>query len=62
MKEEIIISRFDASDYLDSEEAITEYLEAIKEENPMLLASAMKDIEKARSRFMYHENSFALAV
>jgi DNA-binding phage protein len=61
MKKEITISRFDASDYLDSEEAITEYLEAIKEENPALLASAMKDIEKARNKFMYHENAFALA-
>ena len=61
MKKEIIVSRFDTADYLDSEEAIAEYLDAIKEENPALLASAMKDVEKARSRFMYHENSFALA-
>ena len=62
MKNEIIISRFDAADYLDCEEAIAEYLEAIQEENPALLASAMKDVEKARSRFVYHEKSFALAV
>jgi DNA-binding phage protein len=55
MKKEIIISRFDASDYLDSEEAIAEYLEAITEENLTLLASAMKDVEKARSRMMFHE-------
>jgi DNA-binding phage protein len=55
MKEKIIISHFDASDYLDSEEAITEYLDAINEENPMLLASAMKDVEKARNRMMFHE-------
>ena len=56
MKEKIIISRFDASDYLDSEEAITEYLEAIKEENPTLFASAMKDVEKARSRIVtFHD-------
>jgi|GEM_PF-1959230 len=55
MKKEIIISRFDALDYLDSEEAIAEYLDAINEENPMLLASAMKDVEKARGRMMFHE-------
>ena len=55
MKKEIIISRFETADYLDSEEAIEEYLEAINEENPMLLASAMKDVEKARNRMMFHE-------
>jgi DNA-binding phage protein len=55
MKEKIIISRFDASDYLDSEEAIAEYLDAINEENPMLLASAIRDVEKARNRMIFHE-------
>ena len=43
------LSEFDASDYLDSEEAISEYLNSILEENnPALLASALGDIAKAR--------------
>ncbi|MCH7335029.1 addiction module antidote protein [Acinetobacter sp. NIPH 2699] len=40
---------YDAANYLDSEEAITEYLNAILEENnDALLASALGDIAKAR--------------
>ena len=43
------LPEFDASDYLDSEEAIAEYLNVILEENdPALLASALGDIAKAR--------------
>ncbi len=39
----------DAADYLDSEEAITAYLNVILEENDdALLASALGDIAKAR--------------
>ena len=41
---------FDAADYLDSEEAIAAYLNAIMEENDdALLASALGDIAKARA-------------
>lgn len=40
---------YDAADYLDSEEAITAYLNGILEENDdALLASALGDIAKAR--------------
>lgn len=40
---------FDAADYLDSEEAITAYLNAILEENDdALLAEALGDIAKAK--------------
>lgn len=40
---------FDAADYLDSEQAIAAYLNAIMEENDdALLASALGDIAKAR--------------
>ena len=40
---------FDAADYLDSEEAITAYLNTILEENDdALLAEALGDIAKAR--------------
>ncbi len=43
------LPEFDAPDYLDSEEAISEYLNVILEENdPALLASALGDIAKAR--------------
>ncbi len=40
---------FDAADYLDSEEMMMAYLNAILDENdPALLASALGDIAKAR--------------
>ena len=40
---------FDAAEYLDSEEAIVEYMTAILEENDSaLLAAALGDIAKAR--------------
>jgi probable addiction module antidote protein len=40
---------FDAADYLDSEEAIAEYLTAIMEEDdPDLLLAAIGDVAKAR--------------
>lgn len=43
------LPEFDAADYLDSEEAITGYLNAILEENDDgLLASALGDIARAR--------------
>ena len=43
------LPNFDAADYLDSEEAITAYLNAILEENDdALLAEALGDIAKAK--------------
>lgn len=43
------LPEFDASVYLDSKEAIAEYLTAILEEdNPSLLAAALGDIARAR--------------
>lgn len=65
MIEKIIVSRFDASDYLDSEEMITEYLDAVLEEgNSELYLSALRDVDKARqAREMsatIHENPLAL--
>ena len=51
MTDKIEIKPFDAADYLDSEEAIAEYLNAIMEENPALYNAAMQDVEKARQRF-----------
>ena len=40
---------FDASKYLDSEEAVAEYLTAvIEEKDPSLLAAALGDIARAR--------------
>ena len=40
---------FDAAEYLESEEAMAEYLTAIIEENnPALLAAALGDIARAR--------------
>ena len=50
MTDKIEITPFDAADYLDSEEAIAEYLDAIMEENPALYNAAMQDVEKARQR------------
>jgi len=39
---------FDPSRYLDSEEAIALYLEAIVEEDPAMLPSALGDVSRAR--------------
>lgn len=44
------VSKFDAVEYLDSEEMIEEYLTATKEcGNPDVLRSALVDAEKARA-------------
>ncbi|WP_116136543.1 addiction module antidote protein [Trinickia diaoshuihuensis] len=43
------IARFDAADYLDSEEAIAAYIRAASEEgNADLLVAAIADVAKAR--------------
>lgn len=43
------MSRWDVSDYLDTEEAIAAYLNAVVEEDdPALLQAALGDIAKAR--------------
>jgi probable addiction module antidote protein len=45
----INIAPFDAAEYLDSEEAIAEYLSAALEENdPALFLAALADVAKAR--------------
>jgi len=42
-------SRFDAVDYLDSEEMIAEYLTAaLEDENPDVFLAAIADVAKAR--------------
>ena len=41
--------KFDASEYLDSEEAIAEYLTAaLEDENPQVFIAALGDVAKAR--------------
>ena len=43
------LKRFDVTDYLDSEEAIAEYLSIVLEDNdPAFLAAALGDIARAR--------------
>src|SRR5690606_36389138 len=43
------IAPFDAAEYLDSEEAIAEYLSAaLEEEDPALFLAALADVAKAR--------------
>ncbi|MFA7680034.1 MAG: addiction module antidote protein [Pigmentiphaga sp.] len=45
----IKIARFDAAEYLDSEEAIAEYLSAaLEEDDPALFLAALADVAKAR--------------
>ena len=55
------VSKFDAADYLDSEEIIAEYLTAAKEYgNPDVLHSALADAAKAQERIRQlaeHEKS-----
>jgi len=42
-------SKFDAADYLDSEEMIAEYLTAaLEDENPNVFLAAIADVAKAR--------------
>ena len=48
-------ARFDAADYLDSEEVIVEYLMAVLDEKIDVLMTAVADIIKARN--MKHKNS-----
>ena len=48
-------ARFDAADYLDSEEVIAEYLMAVLDEKIDVLMTAVADIIKARN--MKHKNS-----
>ena len=43
------LKRFDAADYLDSEEMIAEYLSAsLEDENPDVFLAAIADVAKAR--------------
>jgi probable addiction module antidote protein len=58
------VSRFDASNYLDSEEMIAEYLDAALEEgNSELYLSALRDVDNAREMSAtIHENPLALVV
>jgi probable addiction module antidote protein len=43
------VSKFDAADYLASEEAIAEYLTAaLEDENPDVFLAAISDVAKAR--------------
>jgi probable addiction module antidote protein len=43
------LSKFDAADYLDSEETIAEYLTAaLEDENPEVFLAAISDVAKAR--------------
>ena len=43
------LKRFDAADYLDSEEMIAEYLAAaLEDENPDVFLAAVSDVAKAR--------------
>ncbi len=48
-KKKIVVSEFDASEFLKDEYDIAEYLSAVLEENdPALLAAAIGDIAKAK--------------
>ena len=52
------LAPFDVADYLDSEEAIAEYLAAaMEDENPRVLMLALADIEKARGLFSPNRES-----
>lgn len=43
------VKKFDAADYLDSEEMIAEYLSAaLEDENPDVFLAAVSDVAKAR--------------
>lgn len=49
IKRKIELEKFDATEYLDSEEVIAEYLNAaLEDENPDVFLTAIGDIAKAR--------------
>ncbi|MBP9500759.1 MAG: putative addiction module antidote protein [Candidatus Promineofilum sp.] len=51
-------AKFDAADYLDSEEVIVEYLTAaLEDENPDVFLSALADVAKARGMSVVAQNS-----
>jgi probable addiction module antidote protein len=51
-------SKFDAADYLDSEEVIAEYLTAaLEDQNPYVFLSAIGDVAKARGMSFIAESS-----
>ena len=48
----LILAPFDASDYLDNEETIAEYLSASRENpDPDAFLTAVRDVGKARDQF-----------
>ncbi len=52
------LAKFDAADYLDSEEAIAEYLsDALEDENPDVFLAAVSDVAKARGMSAIAKNS-----
>lgn len=51
-------SKFDAADYLDSEEMIAEYLTAaLEDENPDVFLAAIGDVAKARGMSLIAERT-----
>lgn len=51
-------SKFDAADYLDSEEMIAEYLTAaLEDENPDVFLAAIADVAKVRGMSLIAQNS-----
>jgi probable addiction module antidote protein len=51
-------SKFDAADYLDSEEMIAEYLTAaLEDENPDVFLAAISDVAKARGMSFIAEST-----
>ncbi len=52
------LTKFDAADYLDSEETIAEYLTAaLEDENPDVFLTAISDVAKARGMAVIAENT-----
>lgn len=52
------LTKFDAADYLDSKEAIAEYLSAaLEDENPSVFLAAVADVAKARGMSAIAKNA-----
>ena len=52
------VTKFDASDYLDSDEAIAEYLSAaLEDKNPDVFLAAIGDVAKARGMASIAKNA-----
>ena len=60
MSDNIIIFPLDVVNYLDSETAINDYIDSMLKENPTLLESACKTLQKPVKSYLWQITQFHL--